>query len=327
MTPRIFHDDDAPPDALRDATVAVIGYGNQGSAWAKNLRDSGLDVIVGTISDDSRARAADDGFPAHEVADAAREARVVCALIPDEVMRAAIDEHIGPNLQDGDVLCVASGYVPTFEDPAIPEGVDLILIAPRMLGAGVRDAYLEGAGFITFVSAERDASGHAHARMLCLAHALGGTRRGAIELDARSEAVLDLFIEQGISAALAKVWSDGALALLEAGIPLEAILVEYYLSGEIEFAYRSLRTIGYEAQSRLHSETSQYGSLSRARRFADLDTLERMRAIIGDISSGSFASEWTAEREAGYPVLDELRANDPRAALTGFEQELRARLS
>ena len=327
MSPRIYRDHDATLDALKGRTVAVIGYGNQGSAWAKNLRDSGIDVLVGTISDDSRARAGEDGFPAHDVAAAARAASVVCLLIPDEVMRSVIDEHIAPALDPGDTLCVASGYVPSFEDPKIPDGVDLVLVAPRMLGAGVRDAYLDGTGFITFVSVERDASGDAPARMLALARAIGGTRRGAVELDARSEAVLDLFIEQGISAALTKVWSDGAIALLEAGIPLEAILVEYYLSGEVEFAYRSLRTIGYEAQSRLHSETSQYGTLSRAPRFADIDTLDRMRAIIADISSGTFAAEWASDREAGYPALNELRANDPRAALTEFEQDLRARLS
>ena len=322
----VFRDGDAPLAPLQGARIAVLGYGNQGSSWARNLRDSGLDVVVGTISDDSRRRAADDGFAAHDIPAAVEGAAVVCALIPDEVLAEVMREHIGPALAPETTVCVASGYGPTFEDLAIPDTCDVVLVAPRMLGEGVRDHYVDGTGFITFVSVERDATGRARERMLAVARGIGGTRRGALELDARREALLDLFIEQAVSPALSKVWGDAALVLLEAGIPLEAILVEFYLSGEVERAYRALREDGYRAQATMHSETSQYGTLSRVDRFADLDIAARLRAIADEIDRGSFAEEWAAERAAGYPRLKELRTNDPRSLMADAEGPLRDQL-
>lgn len=318
---RIFHDQDAPEIAER---VAVIGYGNQGSSWAMNLRDSGAEVVVGTISDASRERASEAGFPATDIGDAVRGADLVCVLIPDEVMPAAIGEHVGPDLRPGSALCFASGYALAYDQVTVPEEVDVVLVAPRMLGAGVRETYVDGSGFCAFVSVERDATGRAQDRMLAIARGIGATRRGALEMGARQEALLDLFIEQAISPALTKVWSDAAIVLLETGIPLEAVLVEFYLSGEVERAYRALREIGYEAQTSMHSETSQYGTLSRAERFADLDVAERMRAVRAEIDSGAFAAEWAAEQAAGYPRFNELKKADPRALMTDLEADVRA---
>ena len=322
--PRVFKDADAPTDALAGRPVAVIGYGNQGRSWALNLRDSGIEVIVGTISDASRAAADADGFPATEIADAVRGSDVVCLLIPDEVMGDVVAESVAPNLQARSAVCFASGYAVAFGEVTIPEGADVVMVAPRMLGVGVRETYVSGEGFISFAGVERDATGSAWPLTLAIARGIGATRRGCLELTFMQEAVIDLFMEQAIAPALARVWGDGAAALLEAGLPLEAILVEFVLSGEVERTYRALREIGYARQAKLHSQTSQYGTLSRAERFAALEVLPRMRETVEEIRSGAFAKEWAAEREAGYPRLKALEEAGTMGAIADLQDQIRA---
>ena len=324
---RIFRDADAPLEPLSGRKVAVIGYGNQGSAWATNLRDSGVDVLVGTVADSSRRAAADDGFPAHEVPDAVAEADAVCLLIPDEVMGDVFREKIEPALRPGAAVCFASGYAVAFGEVTVPAHADAVLVAPRMIGVGVRDSYVDGSGFIAFIGVEQDATGNALPVALAIARGIGATRRGSVETTFKQEAMVDLFVEQGIAPALSKVWRDSAMVLLEAGIPLEAILVEFYLSGEIERTYRAMREIGPTRQWQLHSQTSQYGTLSRGERFADIDTVERFRAVLEEISSGAFAKEWEAERAAGYPRFHALRESERGDALMDFEDSIRARFS
>ena len=320
---RIFHDTDAPLEPIKDKKIAVVGYGNQGRAWAQNLRDSGLDVLVGTVADDSRKAAATDGFEAHDVADAVREADVVCLLIPDEVMDEAVASHIKDALRPGAAICFASGYAVAYGEVGLPNDVDVVLVAPRMIGVGVRDSYVDGTGFIAFTGVDRDATGNAWPVVLGLARALGATRRGSVEMTCAQEATIDLFVEQGIAPALQKVWRDAAMVLLEAGIPLEAILAEFYLSGEIERTYRAMREMGATKQWRLHSQTSQYGTASRAERYEDLDTAPRMRKAIEEITSGAFAEEWAAERSAGYPRFNALRQKEGQDALMDFEDSVR----
>jgi ketol-acid reductoisomerase len=320
---KIFHDADAPLEPIERKRIAVVGYGNQGRAWALNLRDSGLDVRVGTVADASRRAAQTDGFPAYEVADAVRDADVVCLLIPDEVMGEAVAAHVAPALKPGAAVCFASGYAVAYDEVELPETADILLVAPRMIGVGVRDTYVDGSGFIAFVGVDRDASGNAWPLVLGLARALGATRRGSVEMTCEQEATIDLFVEQGIAPALQKVWRDAAMVLLEKGIPLEAILAEFYLSGEIERTYRAMREMGATKQWQLHSQTSQYGTASRAERYEDLDTARRMKIAIEEITSGAFAREWAAERVAGYPRVKALREAEGSDALMDFEDGVR----
>ena len=322
---RIFHDEDAPLTALENKRVAVVGYGNQGRAWALNLRDSGVDVVVGTVADASRRAAEEDSFEAHEVAAAIRDADVVCLLIPDEVMGEAVAANIGTALKPGAAVVFASGYAVAFDEVSLPDGVDVVLVAPRMIGVGVRDCYVDGSGFIAFAGVERDVTGSAWPIALAVARAIGATKRGSVEMTFRQEAIIDLFVEQGIAPALQKVWRDAAMVLLEAGIPLEAILAEFYLSGEIERTYRAMREIGPTRQWQLHSQTSQYGTMSRADRYADVDLASNMRSTVAEIDSGAFAKEWAAERAAGYPRMTELRNADGRDQLMDFEDDVRTK--
>jgi ketol-acid reductoisomerase len=314
----ILHEDDADVEVLRQQRVAVVGYGNQGRSWALNLRDSGLAVDVCVRADETQARAQADGFSTNDIRGAA-DADVICLLVPDDVIP---DLPIAPSPEA--LVIVASGYTLAF-GRLDPPG-DAAMVAPRMLGPEVRRCYEEGTGFITAFGVHRDATGTARARALALAKAIGGLRQGAIELSPMQEAVLDLGVEQALSPALRRVNEEFIGVMLEQGIPLEAILTELFLSGEVERTYRLVRLEGGAAQTLHHSPTSQYGQLSRIGRFDHLDVAQTMRELVADIAAGRFADEWENERAAGYPVLEELRRKALAPEILAFEEELRTRL-
>jgi ketol-acid reductoisomerase len=314
----IYRDEDGDLAQLAGASVAVVGYGNQGRSWALNLRDSGCDVRVCVRNDETRNRAFDDGFSVADVA-AASEADVACLLVPDDVIPGL------PLTRPDDGLTVlASGYTLAF-DRFAPAG-DVGMVAPRMLGPEVRRCYEEGGGFITALGVHADRTGRALPRTLAVAKAIGGLRQGAIELTPHQEAVLDLAVEQALSPVLTHVNGAFVAALLERGIPIEAILTELYLSGEVERNYRLLREIGFVKQLDFHSPTSQYGQLSRRGRFDHLDVLSRMRELVDDIASGRFADEWDAESRAGHPRLRELREQHAGPLMVEFEATVRRQL-
>ena len=221
-------------------------------------------------------------------------------------------------------MIVASGYTLGFGrlDPPGDSG----MVAPRMLGPEVRRCYEEGVGFITAVGVHHDATGTALDRVLAIAKAIGGLRQGALALTPMQEAVLDLGVEQVLSPALTAVNTAFVQTMIEHGIPIEAIVVELVLSGEVERTYRLLREVGYAVQSEFHSPTSQYGQLSRRGRFDHLDFATTMRGLADDIESGRFADEWDAERDAGYPTLNRLKEQHAGPAVREYEAELRRRL-
>jgi ketol-acid reductoisomerase len=314
----IYYEDDADLAVLRGSRVAVVGYGNQGRSWALNLRDSGIDVHVCVRRDETRDEAERDGFDAHDLA-SANDADIVCVLVPDDVIPSL------PLVPRADACTiVASGYTLAF-DRFTPAG-DIGVVAPRMLGPEVRRCYEEGTGFITAVGVHQNATGNALARVLAVAKAIGGLREGAIELTAKQEAVLDLAVEQVLSPALAAVSTAFVATMLEHDIPLEAVLTELVLSGEVERTYRLLREVGFAVQSEYHSPTSQYGQLSRRGRFDHLDVRATMETLTNDIESGRFADEWDAERDAGYPQLAALKEQHAGEMVRAFEADVRRRL-
>jgi ketol-acid reductoisomerase len=314
----ILNESDAQLDALAGQRVAVVGYGNQGRSWALNLRDSGLDVLVCVRADQTRDTAVADGFTASDL-EGANDADVICLLVPDDVIPSL------PLAPRSDALViVASGYTLAFGrlDPRCDAG----MVAPRMLGPEVRRCYLEGVGFITAVGVHSDVTGTARARLLAVAKAIGGLRQGAIEMTPKQEAVLDLAVEQAMAPALRRVSESFVQVMLEQGIPIEAIVTELVLSGEVERTYRLVRLEGGAAQMAYHSPTSQYGQMSRAGRYGHLDLLSTMRELVDDIASGRFADEWDAERDAGYPQFEALRAKAMAPEILAFEADLRSKL-
>ncbi len=314
----ILHEHDADLHALDGRRVAVIGYGNQGRSWALNLRDSGLDVTVCVRADPTRDQAQADGFTAADL-DAASQADVICILVPDDAIPTLTLEP-----RTDALVIVASGYTLAFD--RISPNCDVGLVAPRMLGPEVRRCYEEGVGFITAFGVHQDITGHARERVLAVAKAIGGLKQGAIEMTAHQEAVLDLAVEQALSPALRRVNTSFTQVMLEHGIPLEAIVTELVLSGEIERTYRLMRLEGSAAQMEHHSPTSQYGQLSRADAFVHLDVPATMREIVDGIASGRFADEWDAERDAGFPEYQRLKAAAVGPEAAEFDRELRSRL-
>jgi len=314
----IYHEADGDLGRLRGQRVAVVGYGNQGRSWALNLRDSGADVRVCVRADATRDQAKSDGFAPADVA-AANDADVVCVLVPDDVIPS-----LGLAPGKSALTVVASGYTLAFGrfDPA----GDVAMVAPRMLGPEVRRCFEERVGFISAVGVHRDASGDALARTLAVAKGIGGLRQGALALTPQQEAVLDLAVEQVLSPALTHVNQTFVATMLAHGIPLEAVMTELVLSGEVERSYRLLREVGYTGQFGFHSPTSQYGQLSRRGAYEHLDVATTMRRITDDIASGRFADEWDAESRAGHPKLTALREQFAGPAVAAFEQAIRRRL-
>jgi len=304
---RVYHDEDADLGVLKGATIGVIGYGNQGRAQALNLRDSGLDVIVGVRADETREQAGKDGFEACSIREAVQRCRVVMMLIPDEVMPAVFAAEILPGLDRGKALCFASGYNIAFGCLAPPAGTDVIMVAPRMIGAGVRQRFLEGKGFPSFISVHQDATGRGRQIALAVAKGIGSTRGGAMEMSFAQEAELDLFTEQAFGPAFGQVLLAAIQTLIDAGYPAEAVMVELILSGEFAYSLEKIAELGFFKQMDLHSHTSQYGSMSRSLNYMNPQTAAAMKQALEAIRSGAFAREWEAEKEAGLPVFNQMR--------------------
>lgn len=314
----IHYEADADLAVLDGRTVAVVGYGNQGRSWALNLRDSGVDVRVCVRNDASREQAVAEGFEAADL-EAASEADVLCLLVPDDAIPGL---PISP--RDDALTIVASGYTLAF-GRFDPPG-DQAMVAPRMLGPEVRLCYEEGWGFITGIGVEKDVTGHALERTLAVAKGIGGLRQGGLEMSARQEAVLDLAVEQVLSPALTHVNTAFTKLMMENDIPVEAVITELMLSGEVERSYRLVRQLGFVGQLGFHSPTSQYGQLSRRGTFDDFDIHARMAELLDDITSGRFADEWDEQRDAGHPRLRELWDEHANQMIADFEIDLRRRL-
>ncbi len=194
----VFTSADADSEALAGSTVAVIGYGNLGSSMAANLAASGVTVVVGNRDDEYRAAAAAAGFPVADIGDAVARADIVYVLISDEAIPACFSDFIAPALRPGSAVCFASGYCLAYGLVTPPPDVDVLLLAPRMVGSAVARGGAGGAGFVAYANVERDASGRARQRLLGLAAATGALDRGAFVLPAVDEAALDLFVEQTV---------------------------------------------------------------------------------------------------------------------------------
>lgn len=298
-----YFDEDADMSLLENRTVCIFGYGNQGRSQALNMRDSGVDVIVGSRSDASADQCRDDGFPIFPLAEAAGKADILFLLLPDEVMPEIYVTEIAPNLKPGVVLVFASGYNIFFGYITPPADADVVMVAPRMIGKGVRDTFVSGVGYPSLIGVEQDASGQALARTIALAKAIGSTRMGVIMSSFREETIVDLFAEQwGFIYAMRRAYE----VLTEAGCSPEAVLLELYASGELIETSRAYRDIGLFHQITLHSRTSQYGQEVTAKLppEAEEEEKEKLRAIVRNIADGSFAKAWSAEQAGGAKTLE-----------------------
>lgn len=320
---RVYYDDDADLSVLAGRTVAIIGYGNQGRAQGLNMRDSGLEVIVGNVRDASFDRAVADGFPTMAIGEAARAGDVLCLFLPDEVQQEVYRRDIAPVLRPGQALNFAHGYNIRYGFIRPPQDVDVIMVAPRMIGVGVRQRFVAGSGVPAFVAVEQDATGQAWPTVLAIARAIGATRVGALETTFAEETELDHFSEQAVWPVIFRLLTTAFELLTEQGYQPEAVLLELYASGEAAQVFREMAEVGLFRQMDFHSRTSQYGTLSRAPRVVPDDFKAVLARVLAEIRAGTFAREWELERQAGYPAFDALKARALAHPINQVEDRLR----
>ena len=259
----VYRDNEASLDQLKGKTVVVIGYGNQGRAQALNLRDSGVNVLVAGVQDSSTARAESDGFRVIPISGCGQKGEVLMLLIPDEVQRKVYEESLASDLRAGHTLCFGHGYNYHYGLIRPPANVDVILVAPRMIGAVVRRAFEDGKGVPAYVAVGQNGSGKAKDIMLAIAKGIGSTRPGAVEMTFESETILDLFVEQAILPIFIKSMVWGFEILTEAGFDPGIITLEMWGSGEIAEVFKACAETGFFKQMQFHSRTAQYGELTR----------------------------------------------------------------
>lgn len=303
-----YFDEDADLSALDGKTIGIFGYGNQGRSQALNMRDSGVNVIVGSRSDASAEKSKEDGFETLPLAEAAKKADIIFVLVPDEVMPQVYAEHIQPGLEPGNVVNFASGYNVYFKKIIPQTDVDVIMLAPRMVGQGVRDTVVAGVGFPSLVAVEQDTTGNAKKTLIALAKAIGSTKMGVIESSFEEETVADLFNEHfGFLHAV----RQGIEVLVEKGVSYEAAILELYASGEMREIGQYFVDHGLFDQLKLHSRTSAFGQLSWARPSdeAEKANKDHLRGVIDQIKDGTFAQKWQEVQEGGMKEFEAAEAD------------------
>jgi ketol-acid reductoisomerase len=326
MGARMYYDADADASALAGRTVAIIGYGSQGHAHALNLRDSGVDVVIGLKeSSKSRALASEAGLRVATVAEAVAGADAVMILVPDTEQKAVYDAEIAPNLRPGALLMFAHGFNIHFKRIDPPAGIDVGMVAPKGPGHLVRSVYVEGGGVPALFAVHRDASGTARARTLAYARALGCTRAGVLETTFAEETETDLFGEQSVlcggTAALVKMAFE---TLVEAGYQPELAYFEtmHELKLIVDLLYRG----GLNFMRFSVSDTAEFGDYVSGPRIIDEHVRHTMRAVLAEIQDGTFAARWIAENETGRAEFLRMRQADQDHQIERVGAELRRQM-
>jgi ketol-acid reductoisomerase len=321
---RTFYDEDVDRDALNGETVAVVGYGIQGRAQALNLRDSGVHVLVGNRPDLYRDQAEQDGFDVLAIPEAVERGTIILFLLPDEVQPHVFRTEMRERLANGQALIFAHGFSVRYGLLDPPNGVDLMLLAPRLPGQYVRGRYLDGWGVPAFVAVERDATGRAWTRLLGVARGIGATRAAAIESSFAEETELDHFSEHFLYPLVFAALETAFEALIDAGYAPEVALMELYGSGELGQVLSAAAAEGLYEMIRSHaSPACQVGIAHRwSGALGDRDaTRRRIHDVIGVIRDGGFARHLMAEQQLQYPELRSWQEQRP-ASLVAAERSL-----
>jgi ketol-acid reductoisomerase len=322
--PKLYYDDDADLSRLDGKTVAIIGYGSQGHAHALNLRDSGVEVVVGLpATSKSRAKAQAEGLRVLDPASAAKAAQIVMILAPDHVQRRLYEESIKPHLEPGDTLMFAHGFNVRFGQIQPPPGVDVSMVAPKAPGHRVREVFTEGAGTPGLVAIAQDASGQALQNALAYAKGIGCTRAGVIATTFAEETETDLFGEQVVLCGGVSALVRGAFeTLVKAGYQPEIAYFEclHELKLIVDLMYEGgLSYMWYSV-----SDTAEHGGYTAGDKVVTPETRKAMETILADIQSGEYARRWIEENQQGRPWFTDRRRQERSHPVESVGKKLRA---
>ncbi|WP_370004666.1 ketol-acid reductoisomerase [Methanothermobacter sp. KEPCO 2] len=320
---KIYYENDIDMEILADKKIAVIGYGSQGEAQARNMADSGLDVIVGLRRGGaSWKKAHDDGMNVMTVEDASREADVVHILIPDEIQETVFEQSIKPYLREGNTISFSHGYNIHYGYIRAPEGVNVTMVAPKGPGAMVRRTYLEGFGIPGLVAVEVDATGDALEQALAMAKACGLARAGVLETTFKEETETDLFGEQAVlCGGVTELINTAFRTLVKAGYQPEIAYFE--TCHELKLIVDLIYERGFQGMWHNVSNTAEFGGLTRRKRVITEETEKEMQKILEEIQNGKFAKEWALENRAGAPMLKRMRALEGELEIEKVGSKLR----
>lgn len=303
---KVYFDKDANIEALKNKTVAVIGYGSQGHAQAQNMRDSGLNVIVGLRpGGESWNRAERDGFEVYSIPEAAERGDVIFMLIPDMSQPAVYKELIEPHLSEGKALDFAHGFNIHFKQIIPPKNIDVVMVAPKSPGIRLRETFLSGFGVPALIAVYQDYSGRAKETALAIAKALGCTKAGVIETTFKDETESDLIGEQTVLVGgLIELIKKGFEVLVERGYPPE--LAYFEACNEAKLIMDLIYQKGMVGMLKAVSDTAKYGGLTVGPKVIDEHVKENMRKAAEHVQSGKFAEEWIKEHVSGEKKLKAL---------------------
>ncbi|MEW6680511.1 MAG: ketol-acid reductoisomerase [bacterium] len=318
----IYYEADADLSLLKGKKVAIIGYGAQGHAQAQNLRDSGIEVIIGNREGKSFEKAKADGFSPLSVIEAAAKADYIQLLVPDQIAPKVYKEDIEENLKGGKILGFSHGFNIHFGQIIPPKNIDVVMIAPKGPGAFVRKVFQDGGGVPCLVAVYQDASGKAKDYALSYGKAIGGTKAGIIETTFLEETETDLFGEQAVlCGGVSELIRAGFDILVSAGYQPEVAYFE--CCHELKLLVDLIHTKGISGMREAISDTAKYGDVTRGRVVINEDVRRNMTKILAQIQIGSFAKEWILENQAGRPVFNALLSADKNHLIERVGEKLR----
>ena len=322
---KIYYDKDADKSLLEGKIVAVIGYGSQGRGQALNLKDSGVNVVMGLKEGGkSWAKAEKDGFRVETIEKAVQQADIVQILIPDEVQpRTCSENRILENLKEGGTLMFSHGFNIHFKQIIPPEYIDVIMVAPKGPGPIVRKMYTEGRGVPNLIAIYQDFSGHAKETALAYSQAIGGTRAGVIETSFQEETETDLFGEQAVlCGGVVSLIQAGFDTLIEAGYQPEVAYFECL--NEMKLIIDLIYSGGITHMRNSVSNTAEYGDYIAGKRIITEDTKKEMKKILEEVRNGTFARNWLLENQVGRPFFNAMRDKESEFLIEKVGEQVRA---
>ena len=323
----MFYEKDCDLSLLDGKTVAVVGYGSQGHAHAQNLRDSGVNVVIGLYEGSKSAAVAKaDGFEVLNTADAVKKADLVMILINDEKQAEMYKKDIAPNLEDGMTLAFAHGFNIHYKQIIVPESVNVIMIAPKGPGHTVRSQYAKGQGVPCLIAVEQDATGNAKDIALAYAMGVGGARGGVLETTFREETETDLFGEQAVlCGGVTALMKAGFETLVEAGYKPENAYFECI--HEMKLIVDLIFEKGFSFMRYSISDTAEYGDYTIGPRIITEETKKEMKKVLEEIQTGAFARNWILENQSHRAYFNSRRRLESEHPVESVGKELREKMN